>query len=355
MWIYRSAASVLVAANLAACQDSNPIPPTEENATSESSGKPAAPDEQAQAPTTVAAPATIEAFFTTDLYAKNAGFVSQINNDIGDHVKKGQVLAIIYDPELQAQYNTARASEGQARATIGVAKSELAGTEADLALQRVTLQRLRTLFAGRAATAQTVDEAQAKEDMSRATVEKWKAKIALAEADLQAAKAEAERYQTLLGYNKIVAPFDGVVTRRLLNPGDLVQAATSPRTAPLFTCQKIDVVRVFAFVPESSASAIGPGTRAEVKLYDPAGPTIKGAVTRIAKALDPSTRTMRVEIDLPNSDEKLRPGSYARVTFEIAPSGTGAAKPLGLIDDEGTRRGTFVPTNDAAAPAPGLE
>jgi HlyD family secretion protein len=305
--------------------------------------------------TTVAAPATIEAFWITDLYAKNLGYVIQINNDIGDHVKKGQVLAIIYDPELQAQSDIAVAGEGQARAALGVAKAELVGLEADLALQRVTLERLRALFAGRAATAQTLDEAQAKEDVSRAMVEKGKAKIALAEADLEAAKAASERYQTLLEYNKIVAPFDGVVTRRLLNPGDLVQAATSPRTTPLFTCQKIDVVRVFAFVPESSASAIRPGTRAEVKLYNPAGPTIKGAVTRIANALDPSTRTMRVEIDLPNSDGKLQPGSYARVTFEIAPSGTGAAKPLGLIDDGGTGRGTFVPTNDAAVPPPGLE
>jgi RND family efflux transporter MFP subunit len=349
MWIYRSAASVLVAASLVACQDSTPIPPTESNETPESNAKPSAPDEQA--PATVAAPATIEAFFTTDLYAKNAGFVSQINNDIGDHVKKGQVLAIIYDPELQAQYNAARASEGQARATLGVAKSELAGTEADLALQRVTLQRLRTLFAGRAATAQTVDEAQAKEDMSRATVEKWKAKISLAEADLQAAKAEAERYQTLLEYNKILAPFDSVVTRRLVNPGDLVQAATSTRTTPLFTCQMIDVVRVFAFVPESSASAIRPGTRAKVTLYNQAGPTIDGAVTRIARALDPSTRTMRVEIDLPNSDEKLRPGTYARVTFTLEPSKRGATKPHGLIAKGGTRRGTFVPTTGASAPS----
>src|SRR5579863_7718226 len=102
MWIYRSAASVFVAASLVACQDSTSIPSTESSATSESPAKPTVPDEQAQAPTTVAAPATIEAFFATDLYAKNAGYVSQINNDIGDHVKKGQVLAIIYDPELQA-------------------------------------------------------------------------------------------------------------------------------------------------------------------------------------------------------------------------------------------------------------
>jgi multidrug efflux pump subunit AcrA (membrane-fusion protein) len=355
MWICRSAASVFVAACLVACQDSTSIPPTESNATSESPAKPTVPDEQAQAPTTVAAPATIEAFWSTDLYAKNAGYIVKINKDIGDHVKKGQVLASIYDPELAAQSKSAHANVEQARAALDVAKRELTGLEADLALQRVTLQRLKELFAGRAATAQTLDEAQAKEDVSSAMVQTGKAKISKVEADLQSAKAEAERYQTLLEYNEILAPFDGVVTRRLVNPGDLVQAATSTRTTPLFTCQKIDVVRVFAFVPESSASAIRPGTRAEVKLYNPAGPTIKGAVTRIANALDPSTRTMRVEIDLPNSDEKLQPGMYARVTFAIAPSKNGVAKPYWLIDNGGTRRGTFVPTNGAPAPSRGLE
>src|SRR5467141_435421 len=363
MWIYRSAIIVIVAASLIACQDSNLIPPAETDSTS-SPTKPAVPssprwmsdsDEQAQPLRQVAAPATIQAFFVTDLYAKNAGYISRINNDIGDHVKKGQVLAIIDDPELQAQSEQAQATVGQAKAMLDVAKRELMGFEADLELQRVTLQRQKELFAGRAATAQALDEAQAKKDLSRATVETGKAKISLAEANLRAARADANRLQTLVEYNKIIAPFDGVVTRRLVNPGDLVQAATSTRTTPLFTCQKIDVVRVFAEVPESSASAIRPGTRVEVRPYDAAEPTVKGAVTRIANALDLSTRTMRVEIDLPNSDEKLQPGMYARVTFAIEPSKTGAANPPSLIDNGGTRRGTLVPTNGAADPSPGHE
>jgi multidrug efflux pump subunit AcrA (membrane-fusion protein) len=354
MWIYRSAASVVVVASLVACQDSTLIPPTEPEATVESPAKPNVPDEQAPRVTTVAAPATIEAFFATDLYAKNAGYVSQINNDIGDHVKRGQLLATIEDPELEAQSNKAQATIGQTRATLDVAKRELAGMVADLELQRVTLERQKVLFAGRAATAQMLDEAQAKEDVSSATVETGKAKISLAEADLQAARAEANRLQKLLEYNKITAPFDGVVTRRLVNPGDLVQAATSTRTTPLFTCQKIDVVRVFAFVPESSSLAIHPGTLAEVKPFSATVPSIKGAVTRIAKALDPATRTMRVEIDLPNPDEKLRPGTYARVTLTIEQSNTGAAKPR-LTDNGGPRRGTFVPANGAAAPSPDHE
>lgn len=264
----------------------------------------------------VALPATIQAFFVTDLYAKDAGYISQVNNDIGDHVKKGQLLAVIDDPELEAQFAKAEAAREQATAALEVAKRQLAGMLADLKLQQLTLMREKELFAGKAATAQTLDEAQAKEGVSNANAETAKAKIKLAEADLQLATAEIARLQSLLQYDKIVAPFDCVITRRLVNPGDLVQAATASRTSPLFTCQKIDVVRVLADAPETSAAGIRTGLPAEVKLYGESGITVQGSVTRIATALDPATRTMRIEIDVPNPDEKLLPGMYAQVTLE---------------------------------------
>lgn len=284
-------------------------------------------DEKAQPFTPVVIPAEIQAFFVTELFAKNSGYVSKINNDIGDHVKKGQVLAVIEDPELQAQFDRAQAVVEQAKAALEVAKRQLAGMQADLALQQVTLQRLQELFTGKAATAQTLDEARAKAGVSSATVETGKAKITLAEADLQAAAAERDRLGALLQYDEIVAPFDGIVTRRLVNPGDLVQAATATRTTPLFTCQQIDVVRVFADAPEASASGIRPGMSAEVKLYDAGVMTVEGSVTRVATAVDPATRTMHVEIDLPNPEEKLRPGMYAQVTLGIEPREVGMARP----------------------------
>jgi multidrug efflux pump subunit AcrA (membrane-fusion protein) len=274
-------------------------------------------DESSVAPVVV--PATIQALFVTDLYAKDSGYVSQVNNDIGDHVKKGEVLAVLEDPELQAQFDKAQAAVQQAKSALEVAKRQLVGAQADLALQQVTLRRQKELFAGKAATAQTLDEAQAKEGVSSANLETSKAKITLAEADLEAAKAEAERLEALLQYDKITAPFDGVVTRRLVNPGDLVQAATSTRTAALFTVQEVDTVRVFADVPEASAAGVRPGVATEVKLYGIAGVTLRGTVTRIAAALDPATRTMQVEIDLPNPDEKLLPGMYAQATLGAEP------------------------------------
>ena len=247
---------------------------------------------------------------------RTSGYISQVNNDIGDHVKKGQVLAVISDPELEAQFEKAKAALQQAEAMLEVAKRTLVGNQADLALQKVTLKRQRELFAGKAATGQALDDQLAKEGVSGATLETQKAKIKLAEADIEAAKAEVQRLGALLQYDKIIAPFDGVVTRRTVNPGDLVQAATATRpAAPLYTVQEIDVVRVFADAPEESAAGIRPGLPAEIQLYGPAGRKIQSPVTRIAKALDSATRTMRIEIDVPNPDGSLLPGTYAQVTL----------------------------------------
>lgn len=267
-------------------------------------------------PPTLDAPATVQAFFATDLYAKESGYALQVNADIGDHVKAGQVLAVVDNPELQMLFVKAEAAVQQSNAALEVAKRRLIGMQADLTLQQVTLKRQEQLFVGKAVTNQQIDEQRAKESVSTAALEVGRADITLAEANLQAAIAEKGRLQALVQYTKIVAPFDGVVTRRFINPGDLVQAAISTRpTTPLFTCQKIDVVRVFADVPEASATAIRPGLPAQVRLYGPTGQTISGSVTRIASALDAATRTMRIEIDLPNPDEKLLPGMYAQVSF----------------------------------------
>ena len=274
--------------------------------------KPANPAPAAQ--TILDAPATVQAFFATDLYAKDSGYVLHVDADIGDHVKAGQVLAV--DPELQMQFVRAEVAVQQASAALEVTKRRVVGMEADLALQRVTLKRQEQLFTSKVNSNQQLDEQRAKEGVSSSAVDVGRADIALAEANLKAATADMNRIQTLLQYTKIVAPFDGVVTRRFINPGELVQSATSSRPAtPLFTCQQLNVVRVFADVPEASATSIRQGQSAQVRLYGPTGQTISARVTRIAAALDSATRTMRVEIDLPNDDEKLLPGMYAQVSF----------------------------------------
>ena len=286
-------------------------------------------DREGRAPLVV--PATVQAFYTTDLYAKNSGYISQINADIGDLVKKNQVLAVIEDPELQQQLLRAQAAVQQANAAFEVSKRRVIGLEADLVLQRANLKRSDQLFARQAGSAQQLDEQRAKEGVSTANLGVGQAEVVLAEANVQAVNADLQRLLAMVEYTKIVAPFDGVITRRLVNPGDLVQAAMTTRPiSPLFTCQAIDTVRVFAEVPEMNAAAISPGWEAEVRLYGPTGQALRSAVTRIASALDPTTRTMRVEIDLPNPDGTIIPGMYAQVTLWSPPSQSGRGVPTKL-------------------------
>jgi multidrug efflux pump subunit AcrA (membrane-fusion protein) len=229
----------------------------------------------------------------------------------------------------QEQAKAAEAGVRQSKALLDVAKRQLAALQAERDLTQATLKRQEELFKEKAATSQQMDEMRAKAQVAAAAADVGQAKIASAEADIHASEAaravavaqvhvatvDVARTRTLLGYTKVIAPFDGVITRRLVSPGDLVQAATTNRNAPLFTCQKVDVVRVFCDVPEANASFVRAGTKAEVKLSGNSAKPIQATVTRLSGAMDPATRTMRVEIDLPNADETIRPGMYAQVTL----------------------------------------
>ena len=304
------------------------------------------PAPTSQPTNTVVAPGHIAAFYSVDLYSKESGFVTEVSKDIGDHVKVGEQLAVIDSPELKYQVAAATATVAaklqmikaaeavvnQVQAGAQVAKKQLAGTEADQKLMQMTLKRQEELFANNAITVQQLDEMRAKTQVAAAAAEVSAAKITSAEADVLTAQANLEvakaqhhvaeadmnRLEALLKYTKVVSPFDGVITKRMVNLGDLVQNASNSRTIPMFTVQKIDTVRVYCDVPESSVAAIGPGATADIKCYGLPGIVLKGTVTRIATALDPATRTMKVEIDLPNPNETLRPGMYAQVTLTPA-------------------------------------
>jgi multidrug resistance efflux pump len=288
-------------------------------------------------------PATLEAYEAADMYAKTSGYVSDVKADIGDHVKAGQVLAVIDEPELdkdlaeaqallEARHKMRDAADAgvvQAQKLLEVARQQLNRYKADLQFQEVTLKRQQELFAGKAVTDQQLDDIRARTEVARADAGVAEAKIAGAEADVKGAEssrgvaaaqvevaaAQVEKIKTLIQYTRIVAPFEGVVTRRLVNRGDLAQAATTGRTSPLFTVQRLDTVRVFCEVPEANVPQVHVGDSAQVKLFAAPLQPIDAHVTRSSFALNPSTRTMRVEIDLKNPQETLLPGMYAQVTF----------------------------------------
>jgi RND family efflux transporter MFP subunit len=299
-------------------------------------------------------PGQIEAYEGTSLHAKIAGYIRSIAVDIGDRVQAGQVIAELDDPELLAEHKQklalvkqAQAQRDQARSTVDVAASSIVSaeakvseagasirrTEADVARWRAEYDRTSQLVRERAITGALLDETRNKLEASRAANDEATAKVrtaeaalsqarsqlAQAEADLVAAEArievataDASRVQALVDYTRIVAPFDGVITKRHVHVGHLT--VPGGHSDPLFTIERTDRVRVVVAVPELDAPLIDPEDKAEIILQALKGDPIVGQVARTAWSLDQSTRTLRAEIDLENPDGRLRPGLYAYAT-----------------------------------------
>ncbi len=265
--------------------------------------------------------ATLEAFEEADLFAKVSGYLSDVRVDIGDHVKAGQVLAVIDVPEMEQELAEAEAQLESKQRALETARWQVEHSKADLALQEVTFRRQGTLNKDQWVSNQALDDARAKNDIARADLGLAEANHDQAAAQVDMATATVAKTKALLAYTQIVAPFDGVVARRLVNRGDLVQAATVTRTTPsagsLFTVQRIDTIRVFCDVPENDVPNLHIGDPAIVRPSGNDGKPFIGKVTRFSLRLDPETRNMRTEIDLPNPDERLYPGTYAEVSLEM--------------------------------------
>src|SRR6266403_3872535 len=284
--------------------------------------------------------ATLEAFEETDLFAKVSGYLSDVRVDIGDHVKAGQVLAVISVPEMENELAEDQAQLDSKQRSLETAQRQVDHSKANVTLQDATFKRQEVLFKARNIADQTLDEARASADIAKADVGVAEANRAFAAAQVALAAATVEKTKTLLAYSQIVAPFDGVVARRLVNRGDLVQAPTATRTTPLFTVQRIDTIRVFCDVPEDDVPRLHIGDPAIVKPFGFDGKPFIGKVTRFSLRLDPETRNMRTEIDLPNSKERLYPGTYAKVSLEMNRRPDALTLPASAIDSDGA--GSFV-------------
>jgi RND family efflux transporter MFP subunit len=266
--------------------------------------------------------ATLEAFEETDLFAKVSGYLSDVRVDIGDHVKAGQVLAVIDVPEMKQELAEANAQLESKKSSLESARRQLDHNKADVALQNALAKDRDQLGEGRGFISdRTLDQVHANANIAKADLGVAEANRDLAANQVDVAAATVEKIKTLLAYTQIIAPFDGVVARRQVNRGDLVQAATATRTTPsagsLFTVQRIDTIRVFCDVPENDAPHLHVGDPAIVKPSGFDGKPFVGRVTRFSLRLDPETRNMRTEIDLPNLDERLYPGTYAQVSLEM--------------------------------------
>jgi RND family efflux transporter MFP subunit len=262
------------------------------------------------------------------------GYVDRITVDIGDRVTEGQVLATLEIPEMADQ-------SVQAEQQLVQQRAEVAKAEAEAALQKTIFARSQGLRAKDAITEQDLDEARARAAKARAELE-------LARARGKGAEARVAELRALMQYATLRAPFAGVVTRRFVDRGALVQASSS-NNSPLLIVARTDTVRVFADVPEPDAPFISRGDRAVLGVAALPGRTFGVQITRFAEALDPSSRTMRTEVELPNPDGTLRPGMYGTVTIAVETHPDALTVPEAAVRREKTRAVVYLVDGDRAA------
>lgn len=265
-------------------------------------------------------PASVGAFETTTLLSKVSGYLSRIDVDIGDTVRRGQSVAKIEVPEIIDQLREAEAELEAKRADYATAEAELESFQAELGLRQITFERIQAVRQEEpdVMPQQTLDEARAEFELARAAVKVGESRMKQIESAVKQVQAAMRRIQTLIDFSEIRAPYDGIVTDRHVDPGTLLQAETSSRTVQrLVTIASMDRVRLRSDVPESQVPFVQVGDPAVVTLDSIPGTVFEGSVTRFAGVLDPATRTMRIEIDLANPGLTLRPGMYGRAMLSL--------------------------------------
>ena len=270
-----------------------------------------------------------------ELHAKVAGYIKKMNVDIGDKVHAGEVLATLDVPELNAQVVGATAGVAESRSQIARAKSMVASAQADYVAVHANTQRLMQASKAQPGliAQQELDNATSKDQAAQASVEAAKSSLAATEQALGVSQASQTQVTSMADYSRIVAPFDGVVTWRYADPGALIQAGTSNAgSAPVVKVAQVNLLRLRLPVPESLAPFVHDGDTAQITVGALNNKVINGTVTRSTAALDPSTRTMQVEVDVPNKDGSLTPGMYAQVVLNIARSGDALAVPVTAVD-----------------------
>ena len=249
-------------------------------------------------------PGSSEPLTTATLYARVNGYLKARYVDIGDRVEAGQLLAEIDAPDLDAQLNASRAQLEQTRAAAGIAK--------------VTFDREQRLLDQKVVSKQEYDQSQAAYDQ--------------AVANVKTAEANVQNLSVQQGFEKITAPFTGVVTTRFLDAGALIASGSTTTTPSIFTLSQLDVLRIFIYVPQAYAPNVQTGQDVEVTLPEYPQKVFKGKVTRTADALDPTARTERVEIQLPSEQGRLLPGMYLTVRFKVQQAEPALIAPANTVD-----------------------
>jgi RND family efflux transporter MFP subunit len=256
-----------------------------------------------QTPREVDLPATLQAFNSATLFARATGYIGVRNVDIGSHVKAGDVLAVIAAPDLDQQL-------AQAQGLLAQLQAAVVQSVANMDLARVTNNR----------TSRLVDDgwtSRQQGDTDRLGFNASTAAVAVAQANVVAQQAAVRRLEQLTSFEKVVAPFDGVITARQIDVGSLV-TADAASGSPLFSIERSDVLRVQIYVPQDASFGLKDGDAADVSVPELPGRLFHGTVARNANSLQQQTRTLLTEVDVDNADGTLTPGLYGIVHLKEA-------------------------------------
>ena len=345
---------------------------------------------------TTTQPATVRAYYQAEMYAKVAGYLEELNVDIGQSVERGAVLGTIAVPEMVKSYEkqeatvrrlqadekraeagitVAEANTKSAVASLEQARADVTSADAQLRADRIEYERVSELVQRKAVSERLRDEAlkrleaaEAAKAAVEAAVVSAGADISVADAKLQAARAdlaaaraqtevaskETEELAALVAYATLRAPFPGVVTERHVDPGDLIRKIPAPskhESPPLFVIVQLDKVRCRVAVPERDAPWADAGDAAVLEFQAFPGRSFPGEISRIAGSLEESTRTMVVEIDLENPGHKLLPGMFGEATIVLEEHKDSIVLPAGAIrhDESGRSYAYVVDASDRIA------
>jgi len=248
-------------------------------------------------------PGETRAWYESTIYARVNGYVNDWNKDIGDHVTPGAVLATIDTPELDKQLAAAQAKLNAAQSDVLVAKSNRDFAE-------TTYKRWATADK---ATVSLQDQQEKEAEFKAAD-----AKRAAASAQVKTAEAEVDRLKAMEKFKEVTAPFDGVITARRIDIGNLVTAGSTASTTSLYDIAQVDKIRVFVDVPQGTASEITDQMQAAAIDREHPDRVYAGKVARTSHAIDPAAKTLTVEVDIPNTDGSLLPGMYVEVSFKTS-------------------------------------
>ncbi len=277
------------------------------------------------------------------VYAKVPGYLKNIHFDIGGRVRQGQLIAELEVPEMTTALTEKRAAVVKAQASLEQARAAVEQNQAEAEFAQINYQRLKNIHDRDADVlpGQDVDQARASHGVASGKLKSAEAQVKVAEAVVTGAEAEIATLNTMLAYARIEAPMAGIITQRFVDPGALIQSASSSRTqaAPVVMIARVDRVRAIVDVPESSASYVQPGTTAVLQVD---GASVSARVARTGGTLEPASRTLRVEIDVSNPSGRLRPGMTVRVSLELRKLPASVTVPIAAVRAQGSERLVFI-------------